>query len=292
MASFTDFVERIMTPSPTVFIVGFLIILLGPILLHYIVVRTTPYTTPPKIILLGPSLAGKTSLLTRLERGTEAVATHTSQVPHSIELTTSSSPENAHVDKAADPNDNSAHTKFLLLDTPGHGKLRQGALANLSKQALGAGKIKAVVFVVDASTLTEHATLSAAAMFLYDTLLCLQRRATTSSTTPPPGIPVLVAANKLDLFTALPAALVKANLEAELGRIRTSRSKGLLDSGVGIDEVGNEERDDWLGRYGSEKFAFEQMREFDVDVDVIGGNVTGENGPGIEKWWRWMAEKI
>ena len=290
--SFVDAIERIMTPSPTIFIAGLLIILLVPIFLHYLVVRSTPFTTPPQILLLGPSLAGKTSLLTRLERGTSAASTHTSQVPVSIELTTSATSTHAHADKPAAPDDGAAHTKFLLADTPGHGKLRQGALGQLSPEAMSANKTKAVVFVVDASTLTDHETLSAAAMFLYDALLCLQRRATSAKTGRVSSVPVLVAANKLDLFTALPAALVKANLEAELGRIRGSRSKGLLDSGVGIDEVGNEERDDWLGSYGSEKFLFDQMTEFGVDVDVVGGNVVGENGPGIEKWWQWMVDKI
>jgi signal recognition particle receptor subunit beta len=33
------------------------------------------------------------------------------------------------------------------------------------------------------------------------------------------------------------------------------------------------------------------MGEFDIDVDVIGGNVTGQ-GPGVDKWWAWMAERI
>jgi signal recognition particle receptor subunit beta len=101
----------------------------------------------------------------------------------------------------------------------------------------------------------------------------------------------LIAANKLDLFTALPAALVKSNLEAELGRVRKTRSKGLLDSGVGADDVAGEEGDDWLGEYGSEKFSFKQLLEFDIEVDVIGGNVVGD-GPGVDKWWKWIAERI
>jgi signal recognition particle receptor subunit beta len=104
---------------------------------------------------------------------------------------------------------------------------------------------------------------------------------------------VLVAANKLDLFTALPAALVRSRLETELGRIRKSRSKGLLEASVGTDEVDvPEEGDDWLGEYGSEKFSFSQMREFDIEVDVIGGNVVGDGGPGVDKWWSWIADRI
>jgi signal recognition particle receptor subunit beta len=105
---------------------------------------------------------------------------------------------------------------------------------------------------------------------------------------------VHVAANKLDLFTALPAALVKSQLEVELGRIRKTRSKGLLDSGVGADDVMGAaagEEGEWLGDHGSDKFRFEQMMEFDVEVEVMGGNVVGE-GPGAEKWWKWIGERV
>ncbi len=103
--------------------------------------------------------------------------------------------------------------------------------------------------------------LPATAEYLYDVLLALQKRmAGGRGSKAPASIPVLVAANKLDLFTALPAALVKSNLEAELGRIRKTRSKGLLDSGVGADDLtgGTEESDGWLGEYGSEKFTFKK----------------------------------
>ncbi|KAK0630896.1 hypothetical protein B0T17DRAFT_529581 [Bombardia bombarda] len=152
----------------------------------------------------------------------------------------------------------------------------------------------AIVFVVDAAALADGDALPATAEYLYEVLLSLQRRhASAKGSKPPPPVPVLVAANKLDLFTALPATLVRSNLEAELGRIRKTRSKGLLDSGVGEDDVGagGEENDDWLGEYGSEKFTFRQMLEFDIEVDVLGGNVVGD-GPGADKWWTWIAEKI
>jgi signal recognition particle receptor subunit beta len=88
---------------------------------------------------------------------------------------------------------------------------------------------------------------------------------------------------------------VKSNLEAELGRIRKARSKGLLDSGEAGDggAAGGEEEegDGWLGGYGTEKFTFKEMMEFDVEVEVIGGNVVGE-GPGADKWWKWIGERV
>lgn len=103
-------------------------------------------------------------------------------------------------------------------------------------------------------------------------------------------LPVMIAANKMDLFTALPAPLVKSTLEAEITKVRTSRSKGLLDSGISMGD-GDDEKDDWLGEMGSTDFKFSQMEEFEVLVEVAGGNVTGGE-PTVEKWWKWIAERL
>ncbi|KAK2022658.1 signal recognition particle receptor beta subunit [Colletotrichum zoysiae] len=296
--SFADFFELIMTPSAPVLAIGAAIVLLFPVLLHYILVRSTPYTTLPSVLLLGPAGAGKTALVTLLERGDAPAATHTSQRPQAVELTASRDSETAHSFRNRDDT-TGTHTKFLLVDTPGHGKLRNHAMAKLAAAAAGTGaaasdmsKLRAVVFVVDAAAIGENEALAPTAAYLHDVLLALQKRATSArSSRRPAPVPVLVAANKADLFTALPAALVRSGLEAEITRIRSSRSKGLLDSGVGADDVGSEEHDDWLGAYGTDKFAFDQLREFDVDVDVVAGNVTG-SGPGPDKWWSWIAQRV
>ncbi|KAI5926479.1 signal recognition particle receptor beta subunit-domain-containing protein [Camillea tinctor] len=285
-------VEYIMTPSTPVFVVGFLIVLFVPLLIHFLITHTTPYTTLSSIILAGPSGSGKTSLLTLLERGDASAPTHTSQAAHAIELTVSTDGGAPTFREAARDDAPGKHRKFLLVDTPGHGKLRGAALGRLSRGEESKAKrgqgLKGVVFVVDAAALAEDARDAAA--YLYDVLLALQRRAGAGkSARRPDAVPVLIAANKNDLFTALPAALVKSALEAELGRIRQSRSKGLLDSGVGIDDIGSEEQDGWVGEYGSEKFSFAQMREFDIDVQVLGGSVLGGK---VDKWWDWIAELI
>ncbi|KYK56429.1 Signal recognition particle receptor, beta subunit [Drechmeria coniospora] len=287
MASFTSIVETLMTPSLPVILFGILLVLGAPILLHVLLSSSATYTTPPLVLLLGPPQAGKTALLTLLERGTVPAKTHTSQTTQSVEL-------NASLDSASSrsfrnhEDASGTHTKFLLVDTPGHGKLRNVAAAKLGR----AEKLKAVVFVVDAAALGEPETLAATASYLYDVLLHLQRRAGAKAKgKEQAAMPVLVAANKMDLFTALPATMVKSQLETELGRIRVSRSKGLLDSGVGIDEIGSEEQDAWLGEYGSDKFSFEQMREFDMDVDVLGGSVTAPEAD-VDKWWWWMAQRV
>ncbi|KAK0711989.1 signal recognition particle receptor beta subunit-domain-containing protein [Lasiosphaeris hirsuta] len=311
------FFEASLKPSPVVFAIGFAFVLFFPVLLHILVTQKSTYTTLPSVLLVGPSGAGKTALLTLLERGplsapagekpsltgpASPAPTHTSQAPAAVELAVSTDGTSSFRD---DLDATGATAKrFLLIDTPGHAKLRRLALSHLSPakpstsptssySATPKSRLKGLVFVLDAAALADGDALPATAAYLYDVLLALQKRASgAKGSKPPPAIPVLIAANKLDLFTALPAALVKSNLEAELGRIRKTRSRGLLDSGVGADDdvAGIEEGDDWLGEYGSDKFSFKQMLEFDIEVEVVGGSVLGD-GPGADRWWKWIGQR-
>jgi hypothetical protein len=135
--------------------------------------------------------------------------------------------------------------------------------------------------------------LREAADYLHDLLLVMQKlMGEGKSSKAPKELPILIAANKMDLFTALPAALVKSSLEREITKVRVSRSKGLLDSGVGLGAEQDEEKDDWLGEMGSEDFKFSQMEEFDISVEVAGGNVLGADGASTESWWRWVADRL
>ena len=297
-------IEFLLTPSRPVFVFGFLIVVLFPVFLHFYLTRSVAYITLPSILVAGPAGAGKTALVTRLERrGPKPADTYTSQKINVVELAVG---EDTAASKYTDDLDASGAVakKFLLVDTPGHGKLRSAtALARLDPASTKAHKLQGVVYVVDSAALGEEAGsdsdagLAGAAAYLYDVLLRLQKRMGAGhSSKAPDAVPVLIAANKADLFTALPAPLIKAQLEAELSRIRTTRSKGLLDSGVGVDDVdagvAGADDDDWLGEYGSKTFKFDQMREFDIDVDVLAGNVVGSDGPGIDPWWAWIARQI
>ncbi|KAH0566141.1 hypothetical protein GP486_000471 [Trichoglossum hirsutum] len=153
------------------------------------------------------------------------------------------------------------------------------------------------MFVVDAASLVSGSgeradeELRAAAEYLHDILLLLQRRSSSSKV--PKNIPVLIAANKLDLFTALPAPLVKTVLESEITKIRSSRSMGLLDSGFGSsdpDEIGEEK--ELLGYGRGDRFEFAQLEEANVFVEVEGGNGLGGDGPDIGKWLHWIGRQL
>ncbi len=101
-------------------------------------------------------------------------------------------------------------------------------------------------------------------------------------------IPILVAANKQDLFTALPPGAVRQRLEVELERVRQSKSKGLTD-------VGNEREEDdesgVLGGGGEDRFTFKMFEdEYGIKVEVTGGAVRGEEaGKGVERWEHWIG---
>lgn len=220
----------------------------------------------------------------QFERGQHA-PTHTSQSPLAVECSLPVGTR-AGSDKYRSVNDptNQTHKKFLLTDTPGHGKLRHHALKNITTPQ----NLKGIIFLVDAATLSAgDEGLRQTADYLHDVLLVLQKRNVKVLK----EVAILIAANKMDLFTALPAALVKSSLEVEITKVRASRSKGLLDSGIGMGDL-DEDKDDWLGEMGSKEFKFAQMEEFDVAVEVLGGNVLGGDGPAVDKWWRWISERL
>jgi signal recognition particle receptor subunit beta len=171
-----------------------------------------------------------------------------------------------------------------MIDTPGHGKLRsEAALSQIQNPGL-----RGVIFVVDSSVLdaSDSSTSRDTAVYLHDTLLALQRRKATAKTAT--ATPVLIAANKQDLFTALPTGAVRERLQAEIERVRVSKRKELGRVGQDTDADAEE---DVLGGGGEEKFSFKLMaEEYGINIEVLGGAVKGEEaGKGVRRWEEWIG---
>jgi signal recognition particle receptor subunit beta len=289
------------SPSGSVILIALIICLALPILDHiYNYTSSGRKVLSPTFLLLGPSGSGKTSLLSLLQRRSsdpeeeDAAITRTSQAPSTIQLRLPPSiPLGSN--KYRSENDSSLQNaeknivRYDLTDTPGHGKLRQEqALSHIENPA-----VKGILFVVDSSALdsSSSATAQDAASFLHDLLLLLQKKSTKDATKNKSVTPVLIAANKQDLFTALPQGAVKDRLQAELERVRSSRSKGLTTVGQEDDE---RDQDDVLGGGGEDKFSFKMLEEeYRIRVDVLGGAVRGdEAGKGVRKWEEWIGSLL
>ncbi|KAG8531513.1 uncharacterized protein KY384_003142 [Bacidia gigantensis] len=278
--------SRLTNPDPSTILVTALLVISIPLLLHYVIYRSPSSNFLSTILLIGPNIQ-------QWERGQNA-ATRTSQAPLTVEcsLPVTTRAASTGYRSANDPS-NEAHQKFMLADTPGHGKLRHYAISNITNPQ----NLKSIIFMVDAAELAdqtetaENEALRQSAEYLYDVLLILQKRALTiKSARGPTELPLLIAANKMDLFTALPAPLVKKYLESEITKVRDSRSRGLLDSGVGMNEPDDEK--EWLGDAGSGRFDFCQMEEFNVAITVAGGNAIGADGPDVKQWWSWIGSNL
>lgn len=193
------------------------------------------------------------------ETGKPPPDTRTSQTPLSLECSIPASLAGTTKYRSVNDPSMKASKRFLLLDTPGHGKLRHLALTQISSPI-----IRGVIFVLDSSLTDVRGT----AEYLYEILLALQRSASATG----PGAPkkLLIACNKSDVFTALPASKIQKLLEEEITKMRVSRAKGVLD--VEDDGEGDMERE-WLGEGGEGLFEFKGMEEVGVEVEVKGGSV-------------------
>lgn len=191
--------------------------------------------------------------------------------------------------------------KILLADTPGHPKLRHTAIETLD--ASKPLNLTGLIFVVDASAIGAEATsggdLTETATYLHDTLLHLQKQQNQLKSKAK-DVQFLVAANKMDLFTSLPEKLVKSKLQAEISKLRETKSKGIASvaqstkaEGLNFGSSANEDEDEEevLGGDGSVEFTFEALQDYGIDVSVLGGSVV-DGDQGVEKWWEWIANLI
>ncbi|KAF2671545.1 P-loop containing nucleoside triphosphate hydrolase protein [Microthyrium microscopicum] len=280
-----SFLTRSFGPSKFAIIITTLILICLPILTHFFFYRAKSPSSIPRFLVCGPSNSGKTAIVTNFERQTSTAQTHTSIEPTTIlaVLPPSTRSSSARYRSLNDPQAQ-ALQPLLLVDTPGHAKLRRHAFTALENST---SPLSGIIFVVDAANLSSErrddesiSGLSDSASYLHDILLALQK---TSATRKKP-LKLLVAANKMDVFTALPVSMVKGVLEGEIARTRETRARGLATDGA-------EEETDILGEDLGVKFRFDVLEEFGVEVEVIGGNVEGDELE-TEKWWDWVARLL
>ncbi|KAJ2055868.1 hypothetical protein GGI08_004006 [Coemansia sp. S2] len=219
------------------------------------------------IVLVGPMGAGKTALWTRLRfpNSTSQPETQTSMSVNAAE---------AHI------NESNAY----LVDIPGHQKYRLDRDSYLPMA-------RGIIFVVDSTRLSEN--IRSTAELVYDVLA--NAKVQTNET------PLLLLCNKQDDPLALSNTRVKALLEDEIDKLRTSRQAGLdslrdahvAASGAAAgddDDAAAEERiSDFLG-YDGKKFSFEDLPnpiQFNESTLILGHDTSG-----LELIESWIADTL
>ncbi|KAI9315187.1 signal recognition particle receptor beta subunit-domain-containing protein [Dichotomocladium elegans] len=177
------------------------------------------------ILLLGISDAGKTALYTRLRYG-KFVPTVTSMKENEGPLVVGSK-------------------TFDLVDIPGHERVRLRYTEFLPVT-------RSIVFLVDSTTIARQ--VREVGEYLYNVLA--ERKVQQQS------IPVLIVCNKADMITALPKEKIIQRLEAEMNRLRSTRTAAVEKQATD----GNEEQEAFLG-YEGEDFHLDQL-DNDVQFEV------------------------
>lgn len=324
-ASPDSLLTKLFSGNITAIAIAFAVTVTLPILLHFIFYTQSARSRAsggsgdgiPSFLFLGPSGAGKTSLVTLLQRrvveltgrlADNADAADVDEKPavvvngdgngHIIPSATRLSQVTSTIGMRLPPGTplgsnkyRSEHDfevaaskkegpKYKIIDTPGHGKLRlEHALSYIQRPGLG---LRGIVFVLDSSAMdTSSADGGEVAKdtiaYLHDVLLSLQRRPKLVKKSKPEDVQVLVACNKQDLFTSLPPSAVRSRFETELERVKASKKKGISAVDAKEDMDVNED-DTVLGGGGEERFSFKLFEEeFGIVVDVIGGAVKGDD---------------
>ncbi|EEB05353.1 signal recognition particle receptor beta subunit Srp102 [Schizosaccharomyces japonicus yFS275] len=192
------------------------------------------------VFLVGPAEAGKTSLFSQLVYGT-AAPTVTSTAP------------NRGCWKSEDG-------ELTIVDLPGHPKAQDMLKSEFNNNTLSPS---AVVFVINSATI-DRDVHSVALMYLNVLLECYKAKVHR----------VLIACNKFDLFTAVPANQAFKLLQNELDNIIK-----LQDAQVESISAQDERLwDSFLNSLDS------------FHVEAISGSAT--KGTGLDKWKAWIQFKL
>ncbi|KAF3915423.1 hypothetical protein AA313_de0209286 [Arthrobotrys entomopaga] len=261
-----------------ILVISLLAVVLIPILLSLGGVLVPKAKTGPSSVFLlaGPRDAGKTSFLLYLEEKT-LVATQTSTAPATIKF----SPAALEATKSEDGHEDVSGKPFHLKDTPGHPKLRSTALTNITDTT---APCIGILFMLDSAVLSAQPKLTDTVEYLHEILLAIQKRYSVLSetTTSAELIPLLIACNKNDLFTALPSSKISLLLQSELGRMKETKRKGLLNAGAGEDD--DEDLERVLGDENSDLITWENLKEFGVDISVQSGSIKSGSVDGWKSW--------
>ncbi|KAF3491144.1 uncharacterized protein GIQ15_00661 [Arthroderma uncinatum] len=286
---------NLLSANPVAIVVTCLVAFLLPVCLHFLLYRAAPTSKSDEFLLLGASGSGKTALCALLEKSpasTESRPTHTSQVPSTVSVALHPAVRTSS-DKYRSVNDPTVaqsakhRVVFGLRDTPGHGKLRDldgiAQLLDPAKQKQAKSRVRGVIFMIDAATLLDAGQLADIARYVYDVLIILHHRTSSTRTR---RTPVLVIANKQDLFAAIPPKMVKDKLEAEIEAVRETRRKGVVNP-----DADEEDETDALGE---QPFTFQLLEdEAGVKVDFVGGSVRDDDRDdataGVRAWEEWMG---
>ncbi|KAI9096419.1 signal recognition particle receptor beta subunit-domain-containing protein [Phlyctochytrium arcticum] len=189
----------------------------------YFVTKNARKAKRDTFLIAGLSEAGKTVLYAKLRYGKSAI-THTSMTENEGWFT----PEPP--SKSPSPKTRPVH----LVDLPGHEKLRFKYTEYIPITA-------GIIFLIDSITLSRNVRVTAE--YLYD---ILSNRFTIRN-----EVPVLVLCNKSDFLLALKAEKIKAMLEEEMDRLRTTRSSKVQSQDDECDE-------EFIGQEGK-PFKFEHL---------------------------------
>ncbi|KAK9466631.1 signal recognition particle receptor beta subunit-domain-containing protein [Lipomyces arxii] len=211
----------------------------------------------PTFLIAGPSGSGKTSLYALLRYGERATTVPSIEPNMTAKFRPPGLPESA--------------KSYVLVDSPGHQKLRHYMFSTLDTSTT-ARTMHGIVFVVDASAMSRPEKLREAAEYLGAILRKTNRRRG--------GADILVAANKSELFTAVPAKRLKTLMENELDKLAKSKANSVMgvDADTGVD-------DDEYMQLQIGEFKFEACES---EVTFLDGSI--ETGK-IESWLEWMTEK-